>query len=113
MTTPSKPRSHFEQLLSEIYARRSRENNQKACIDCLKPISNKNKFESKNYICTEFCVLYYKNSSSKILSSLQYIKMAVSSKIKSHSDAVDYCKELSFYNNPIKKLKVKRLKNTD
>ena len=39
--------------------------------------------------------------------------MAVSSKIKSHSDAVDYCKELSFYNNPIKKLKVKRLKNTD
>ena len=39
--------------------------------------------------------------------------MAVSSKIKSHSDAVDYFKELSFYNNPIKKLKVKRLKNTD
>ena len=40
-------------------------------------------------------------------------KMAILSKIKSHSDAVDYFKELSFYNNPIKKLKVKRLKNTD
>ena len=39
--------------------------------------------------------------------------MAVLSKIKSHSDAVDYFKELSFYNKPIKKPKVKRLKNTD
>ena len=33
------------------------------------------------------------------------------SKIKSHSDAVDYSKELPFYNKPIKKPKVKRLKN--
>ena len=33
------------------------------------------------------------------------------SKIKSHSDAVDYSKELPFYNKPIKKTKVKRLKN--
>ena len=38
------------------------------------------------------------------------MKMAVLSKIKSHSDAVDYFKELPFYNNPIKKPKVKRLK---
>ena len=38
-------------------------------------------------------------------------KMAVLSKIKSHSDAVDYFKELPFYNKPIKKPKVKRLKN--
>ena len=40
-------------------------------------------------------------------------KMAVLSKIKSHSDAVDYFKELPFYNKPIEKPKVKRLKNID
>ena len=39
--------------------------------------------------------------------------MAVLSKIKSHSDAVDYFKELSFYNKLIKKPKVKRLKHID
>ena len=39
--------------------------------------------------------------------------MTVLSKIKSHSDAVDYFKELPFYNKPIKKPKVKRLKNID
>ena len=39
--------------------------------------------------------------------------MAILSKIKSHSDAVDYFKELPFYNKPIKKPKVKRLKNID
>ena len=40
-------------------------------------------------------------------------KMAILSKIKPHSDAVDYFKELPFYNKPIKKPKVKRLKNID
>ena len=40
-------------------------------------------------------------------------KMAVLSKIKSHSDAVDYFKELPFYNMSIKKPKVKCLKNID
>ena len=40
-------------------------------------------------------------------------KMAVLPKIKPHSDAVDYFKELPFYNKPIKKPKVKRLKNID
>ena len=40
-------------------------------------------------------------------------KMAVLSKIKPHSDAIDYFKELPFYNKPIKKSKVKRLKNID
>ena len=40
-------------------------------------------------------------------------KMAVLSKIKAHSDAVDYFKELPFYNKPIEKPKVKRLKNID
>ena len=39
--------------------------------------------------------------------------MAILSKIKSHSDSVDYFKELPFYNKPIKKPKVKYLKNTD
>ena len=39
--------------------------------------------------------------------------MAILSKIKSHSDAVHYFKELPFYNKPIKKPKVKRLKNID
>ena len=39
--------------------------------------------------------------------------MAVLSKIKSHSDAVDYFKELPFYNKPIQKSKVKHLKNID
>ena len=37
--------------------------------------------------------------------------MIVLSKIKSHSDAVDYFKELPFHNKPIEKPKVKRLKN--
>ena len=37
--------------------------------------------------------------------------MAILSKIKSHSDVVDYFKELPFYNKPIQKPKIKRLKN--
>ena len=69
MTTPSKTKSHFERLLSEIYARRPRENNKKVCIDCLKPRSNKNKFECKKCDCTKFYVLNYQNSSFVILSS--------------------------------------------
>ena len=36
--------------------------------------------------------------------------MAVLSKINSRQDVVDNLKELPFYNNPIKKPKVKRLK---
>ena len=40
-------------------------------------------------------------------------KMAILSKIKSNSDIIDYFKELPFYNKPIKKPKVKRLKNID
>ena len=34
MTKASKSKSHFGQLLSEICARRSHENDQKTCIDC-------------------------------------------------------------------------------
>ena len=40
-------------------------------------------------------------------------KMAVLSKIKYHFYAVDYFKELPFYNKPIEKPKVKCLKNID
>ena len=39
-------------------------------------------------------------------------KMTVFSKTKSHSDVIDYLKELSFYNKPIEK-PVKSLKNID
>ena len=39
--------------------------------------------------------------------------MAILPKIKPHSDAVDYFKELPFYNKPIEKPKVKRLKITE
>ena len=38
--------------------------------------------------------------------------MAILSEIKSHSDVIDYFKELPFYNKPIEK-PVKRLKNID
>ena len=74
MTTPPKTKSCFEQLLCEIYASGPHENNQKVCIDCLKPRSNKNKFECKKCGCTKFYVLDYQNSSFEILSSLQCIK---------------------------------------
>ena len=39
--------------------------------------------------------------------------MTVLSKIKSYSDVVENFKELLFYNKPIKKPNVKRLKNID
>ena len=39
-------------------------------------------------------------------------KKGILSKIKPHSDIIDYFKELPFYNKPIEK-PVKRLKNTD
>ena len=38
--------------------------------------------------------------------------MTILSKIKSHSDVINYCKELPFYNKPIER-PVKRLKNID
>ena len=40
-------------------------------------------------------------------------KTEVLSKIKPYCDAADHFKELPFYNRPIKKPKVKRLKNID
>ena len=70
MTTPSQTKSHFEQLLSEIYARQPHANIQQVCVNCLKPRSNKNKFECKSCGCTKSYVLNYQISSFKILSSL-------------------------------------------
>ena len=39
--------------------------------------------------------------------------MTIKTKTKSHPDVVDRLKELPFYNTPIKKTKIKRLKNVD
>ena len=39
-------------------------------------------------------------------------QMAILSKIKSHSDVINYLKELSFYNKPIER-PIKRLRNID
>ena len=70
MAILSKTKSHFKQLWFEIYARRPHKNNQKVCMDCLKPRSNKNKSEYKNCGWTNFYVLDYQNSLFKVLSSL-------------------------------------------
>ena len=70
----ARSKSHFEQLLSKIYANSFHKNNQKVCIDCLKSRSNKNKFECKHCGCTDFYVLDYHNSPFKILSSLLCMK---------------------------------------
>ena len=39
--------------------------------------------------------------------------MVIKTKIKSHPDVVYYFKENPFYNKPIEKSKIKRLKNID
>ena len=62
-------KSHFEQLLSKIFAKSFCKNNQKVCIDYLKPRSNKNKIECKNCVALTFMCSIIK-SSFKILSSL-------------------------------------------
>ena len=59
MTTTSKTKSHFNQVLLEIDARSFRKNNQQKCIDCLKPRSNKNELECKKCGCNEFYVPNY------------------------------------------------------
>ena len=60
MTTSSKTKSCFEQLLSEICARWFCENNQQVCIDCLKPRSNKNKIQCKIVVALNFMCLIIK-----------------------------------------------------
>ena len=39
--------------------------------------------------------------------------MEILSEIRSHPDVADYFKKLPFYNKPIEKTKIKRLKNFD
>ena len=68
MTTMSKTKSRFKQLLSEIYVVSLCKNNQQMCTDYLKPRSNKNKFECKNCGSTSFYVHDYQNSAFKIFS---------------------------------------------
>ena len=67
----------------------------------------------KNLVAMTFICPIIKVFHFVILPILQCIKMAVFSKVKSHSDAVDYFQELSFNNKPIKKSNVKHLKNID
>ena len=55
----------------------------------------------------------YQNSSFKIFSIWWCVRITILSNIKPDSDDEDYFKELPFYNKPIKKPKVKRLKNID
>ena len=59
MTTPSKTKSRFNQVLLKIDARRFHENNQQKYIDCLKPRPNKNDLECKKCGYNEFYVANY------------------------------------------------------
>ena len=65
---PSETKSHLEQFyqkfMQEDLAKIINE-----CIHCLKPRSNKNKFECKNCGCTEFYVLNFQNYSCEILTA--------------------------------------------
>ena len=70
MTTRSKTKSRFNQVLLKIDARRFRENNQQKCLDCLKPRSNKNELECQKCGCNEFYVPNYESFSFVILSVL-------------------------------------------
>ena len=68
MTTQSKTKSRFNGVLLKVDARSFRENNQQKCIDCLKPISNKNELECKKCGCNEFYAPNYQSFSFAILS---------------------------------------------
>ena len=59
MKTKSKSKSHFERVLSKIYAKRFHINNQQKCTDCLKPRSNKTELECKKCGFNEFYVPNY------------------------------------------------------
>ena len=112
MTATSKTKSHPKEVPFKIYAKRFHINNQQMCIDCLKPRSNKNERGCKKCGCDHFYVPNYQSFLFVVLPKsiiLQCIKMVVLSKIKSHSDAVDYFKERPFYDKPIEK----RLKSID
>ena len=51
MTTTSETKSRTKQVLLKIYGKRFHWNNQQVCIDCVKPISNKNELECKKCGC--------------------------------------------------------------
>ena len=59
MTTPSKTKSRFNQVLLKIDARSLHKNNQQRCINCLNPRPNKNKLECRKCFCNEFYVPNY------------------------------------------------------
>ena len=59
MTTTSKTKSRFNQVLLKFDARILHENNQQKCIDCLQPRSYKNELECKKCGCNEFDVPNY------------------------------------------------------
>ena len=56
MTTPSKTKSRFNQVLLKIDAKKFRENNQQKCIS---KRANKNELECKKCGCNEFYVPNY------------------------------------------------------
>ena len=59
MTTLSKTKSRFNQVLLKTDARSLHKNNQQKCIDCLKPRSNENELECKKCGCNNFYVPSY------------------------------------------------------
>ena len=59
MTTPSKTKSRFNQVLLKNDARSLHENNKQRCTDCLKPRPNKNELECRKCACNEFYVPNY------------------------------------------------------
>ena len=63
MTTASKTKPHFNQVLLKIDVKRLGEKNQQKQINCLKPRSNKNELERKKCGCNEFYMFNYQNSS--------------------------------------------------
>ena len=106
-----KTKSFFNQVLLKIDARRFREDNQQKIAlnhDQIKMSSSVKNLIGMNFMRPKLLKIFICN----IVHLVMY-KMAVLSKIKSHSDPVDYFKELPLYNKPIKKPKVKRLKNID
>ena len=63
MTITSETKSHFERLLSEIYARRPLKNNKRMCEDCLKPRSISLSVKivvALNFVCSNIKILHLK-----------------------------------------------------
>ena len=99
---------HPKKYQSDNLAKRLHTNNQQKCIDCLKPRSNKNERECKKCDSNYFYVPNYESYSFVVL--LKSIILSLKQKTKSHL-LVDSFKELSIFDKPIDKPKIKRLKN--